>query len=59
MSQSDYCYAAATCATDTAEGVPVVMRRGDVWLASDRGWRPGSLRGRTDYPTVREATCGV
>jgi hypothetical protein len=30
-----FTYAAATCATDTAEGVPVVMRRGDPWDASD------------------------
>jgi hypothetical protein len=28
-------YAAATCVADTAEGVPVIMRRGDVWNASD------------------------
>ena len=35
MSQSDYCYATSTCGTDTADGTPVDLRRGDVWLASD------------------------
>ena len=32
---NNYVYAAATCVGDTAEGVPVIMRRGDVWDARD------------------------
>jgi hypothetical protein len=30
-----YTYAAATVATDTAEGVSVVLKRGAVWAADD------------------------
>jgi hypothetical protein len=34
-------------------------RRARNILAIPVGRRPGSLRGRTDYSTAREATCGV
>jgi hypothetical protein len=35
MSEPNYVYAAATVATDTAEGVSVVLKRGACWDASD------------------------